>query len=57
MDVNTDHDASYGDTLIWNDRVKPATPHQRVHAQTGVDVSRLNDLLIKLFSFGSENPH
>jgi purine nucleosidase len=48
MDVNIAHDAAYGDTLIWSDRVKPTIPHQKVHAQTSVDVPRLNRLLIEL---------
>jgi inosine-uridine nucleoside N-ribohydrolase len=50
MDVNTLHGPAYGDTLIWNDRDKPAVVVQKVHAQINVDAEKLERKLTELFS-------
>lgn len=59
MDVNTTHGPGYGDTLIWNDKDKPAMPLPKVHAQVDVDPARLQKALNDLFSNpapGQTNP-
>jgi len=48
MDVNTDHGAFYGDTMIWTGA--PPLPTSLVHAQMDVDVPRLQGMLIKLLT-------
>jgi inosine-uridine nucleoside N-ribohydrolase len=48
MDVNTDHGAIYGDTMIWTQ--KPPLPTSQVHAQMDVDVPRLQQMIVKLFT-------
>jgi inosine-uridine nucleoside N-ribohydrolase len=50
MDVNTDHGANYGDTLTWQDELKPAIPLNKVHVVMAPDLARLQELLIQLFS-------
>jgi purine nucleosidase len=59
MDVNTDHGASYGDTLTWGDERKPAIPLNKVHVVMEPDFPRLQNLLIHLFTAptpGAVNP-
>jgi inosine-uridine nucleoside N-ribohydrolase len=59
MDVNTDHGANYGDTLTWQDELKPAVPLNKVHVVMEPDLPRLQELLIGLFSAptpGAINP-
>jgi inosine-uridine nucleoside N-ribohydrolase len=55
MDVNTDHGAGYGDTLTYTDQTRPKITLQKVHAQTDVDLPKLQQLLIHLLS--SETPN
>jgi purine nucleosidase len=50
MDVNTAHGATWGDTLTWSDRNKPALPLNQVHAVVDVDFVRLQAFLVELFS-------
>ena len=50
MDVSTEHGASYGDTLIWTEADKPTIPLRLVHAQTDVDLPRLQMMLVRLLS-------
>jgi purine nucleosidase len=50
MDVSTDHGANYGDTLTWQDELKPAIPLNKVHVVMEPDLPRLEELLIRLFS-------
>ena len=54
MDVNTDHGATYGDTLTYTDNTRPKITLQKVHAQMDVDLPKLQQLLIRLLS--SETP-
>jgi inosine-uridine nucleoside N-ribohydrolase len=50
MDVDINHGPSYGDTLTWNEKLKPATDVQRVHAQTDLDLSKFTKMFIGLMS-------
>ncbi len=50
MDVNTDRGANYGDTLTWQDEMKPAISLNKVHAIMEPDLPRLQQDLIRLFS-------
>jgi len=50
MDVNTDRGPNYGDTLTWQDELKPAIPLNKVHVVMEPDLPRLQQLLIQLFS-------
>lgn len=55
MDVNTDHGANYGDTLTWIEKLKPAIPLNKVHAQMDVNLPKLQQTLIQLMR--SPTPH
>ncbi|MBV8113370.1 MAG: nucleoside hydrolase [Silvibacterium sp.] len=50
MDVDVSHGPTYGDTLTWNDDLKPATDVQLVHAQTDLDLDRFTKLFVDLMS-------
>jgi hypothetical protein len=50
MDVNTDHGANYGDTLTWQDELKPPIPLNKVHVMMEPNLPRLQQDLIRLFS-------
>jgi inosine-uridine nucleoside N-ribohydrolase len=50
MDVDVNHGPAYGDTLIWNDKDRPAIALQKVHAQMDVDFPRLQKKLTELLS-------
>jgi purine nucleosidase len=50
MDVSTDHGANYGDTLTWQDELKPAIPLNKVHVIMEPDLPRLQEDLIRQFS-------
>ena len=59
MDVNVMHGPTYGDTLIWDDRDKPAIPLQKVHAQVDVNFPKLEKALHDLLASpapGAHNP-
>jgi len=55
MDMNADHGAGYGDTLIWSERNKPALNLQLVRAQMEVDVKQFEKFFVKLMT--SPTPH
>jgi purine nucleosidase len=55
MDVNTDHGANYGDTLTYTDQTRPKITLQKVHAQTDVDLPKLQQLLIHLLTAETPN--
>ncbi len=55
MDVSIDHGSSYGDVLIWSDRVKPALDVQLVHAQMDVDVKKFEQFFVKLMTSPTPN--
>ncbi len=50
MDVSLDRGASYGDVLIWSEKVKPALDVQMVNAQMDVDMKRFGELFVKLMT-------
>ncbi|MGA7343760.1 MAG: nucleoside hydrolase [Terracidiphilus sp.] len=50
MDVNTDRGANYGDTLTWQEELKPSIPLNKVHAIMEPVLPRLQEVLIRLFS-------
>ena len=50
MDVDVSHGPTYGDTLTWTEKLKPATDVQLVHAQTDLDLDRFTRLFVQLMS-------
>ena len=46
MDVDTQKGPTYGDTLTWDEKYKPALPLNKVHAQMDVDQPKLAKFLI-----------
>ena len=50
MDIDLSHGPSYGDTLAWNDEIKPAIEVQLVHAQTDLDLPKFTKLFVELMS-------
>jgi inosine-uridine nucleoside N-ribohydrolase len=50
MDVSLDKGISYGDTLVWTDRDKPAITLQKVHAQMDVDWPKFRSKFVELMS-------
>ncbi len=56
MDVNTAPGPTYGDTLTWSEANKPDLPLRKVHAQTGVDLARLQQMIVTLLGAPSAKP-
>jgi purine nucleosidase len=59
MDISLDHGSSYGDILIWSEKVKPDLDVRMVDAQMHVDVKKFSDLFVKLMTGptpGARNP-
>jgi purine nucleosidase len=50
MDVDVSHGPAYGETLTWNEALKPAVDLQIVHAQTDVDLPRFSKMFVDLMS-------
>jgi len=50
MDVDLSHGPSYGDTLTWNEKTKPATGVRLVHAQTDLDLPRFQKMFVELMT-------
>lgn len=50
MDVNLNRGPTYGDTLTWNDKLKPLTGVRLVHAQLDVDLERFQKMFIEFMS-------
>jgi purine nucleosidase len=50
MDVDLSHGPSYGDTLTWNENLKPATGVRLVHAQTDLDLPRFQKSFVELMT-------
>lgn len=50
MDVDLSHGPSYGNTLTWQESMKPATGVRLVHAQLDVDRARFEKLFVDLMS-------
>lgn len=50
MDVDLSHGPSYGHTLTWAEKLKPATGVQLVHAQVDVDLPKFTRMFVDLMS-------
>jgi len=50
MDVDLSHGPSYGDTLTWVEKLKPATEVRLVHAQMDVDLPKFRKMFVDLMS-------
>lgn len=50
MDVDLSHGASYGDTLTWTEKLKPATEVRLVHAQLDLDLERFDKMFVDLMT-------
>jgi len=50
MDIDLSHGPSYGDTLTWTEKLKPAAPVRLVHAQVDVDLPRFEKMFVDLMS-------
>jgi len=48
MDVDLSHGPSYGDTLTWNEKLKPATGVRLVHAQVDLDLPKFQKMFVEL---------
>jgi purine nucleosidase len=55
MDVDVSHGAAYGDTLTWNEALKPAVDLHLVHAQVDLDLPRFTRMFVELMS--APTPH
>jgi len=55
MDVNLSHGPSYGDTLTWSEKLKPATGVRLVHAQVNLDLQRFQKMFVELMIRKSES--
>jgi inosine-uridine nucleoside N-ribohydrolase len=50
MDVDLSHGPSYGHTLTWAEKLKPATGVRLVHAQVDVDLPKFRKMFVDLMS-------
>ena len=50
MDVDLSHGPSYGDTLTWPEKLKPATGVRLVHAQLDLDLPRFQKMFVDLMT-------
>jgi inosine-uridine nucleoside N-ribohydrolase len=50
MDVDLNHGPSYGDTITWTEKLKPATGVRMVHAQVDVDLARFQKMFVDLMT-------
>jgi len=50
MDVDLSHGPSYGNTLTWTEKLKPATGVRVVHAQVDVDLERFQKMFVELMT-------
>ena len=48
MDVDLSHGPTYGDTLTWTDKLKPATGVRLVHAQLDLDLPKFQQMFVDL---------
>jgi inosine-uridine nucleoside N-ribohydrolase len=48
MDIDLSHGPSYGDTLTWTEKLKPAPQVRLVHAQLDVDLPRFQKMFVEL---------
>ena len=50
MDVDLSRGPAYGDTLTWDEKSKPASDPQLVHAQVDLDLPRFTKMFVELMS-------
>jgi inosine-uridine nucleoside N-ribohydrolase len=50
MDISIDHGSSYGDVLIWSEKVKPELEVRMVDIQMTVDMKKFGDFFVKLMT-------
>jgi inosine-uridine nucleoside N-ribohydrolase len=50
MDVDLSHGPTYGDTLTWTEKFKPATGVKLVHAQVDLDLPRFQKIFVGLMT-------
>jgi purine nucleosidase len=50
MDIDLSHGPSYGDTITWNEKLKPATGVRLVHAQVDLDLARFQKMFVELMT-------
>jgi len=55
MDVDVSHGPAYGETLTWNQAMKPALDLHLVHAQLDLDLPRFTQMFVELMS--APTPH
>ncbi|PWU03197.1 MAG: nucleoside hydrolase [Terriglobia bacterium] len=55
MNIDLDRGYSYGDTLVWSDRVKPEVDTQLVHAQMDVNMPKFAQLFVQLMTGPTPN--
>jgi purine nucleosidase len=48
MDVDLSHGPSYGDTLTWTEKLKPASGVRLVHAQLDLDLEKFQSMFVEL---------
>jgi purine nucleosidase len=53
MDVDLSHGPTYGETLTWDEKFKPATSVRLVHAQVDLDLPRFQKMFVDLMSSAS----
>jgi inosine-uridine nucleoside N-ribohydrolase len=56
MDVNIDHGPTYGDTLTWTEKLKPAENVQLAHAQLDVDLPKFTKMFEELMMTPTPDP-
>jgi purine nucleosidase len=56
MDVDVSHGPSYGDSLTWTEKLKPAIDVQLVHAQTDLDLPKFTRMFVDLMT-SAAGPH
>jgi purine nucleosidase len=50
MDVDLSHGPNYGDTLTWDEKLKPDTGVKLVHVQVDLDLPRFQKLFVDLMN-------
>jgi purine nucleosidase len=55
MDVDLSHGPTYGDTLTWSEKLKPATGVGLVHAQLDLDLPRFQKMFVELMTRRAED--
>jgi inosine-uridine nucleoside N-ribohydrolase len=50
MDVNLNRGPTYGDTLTWTEKLKPATNVRLVHAQVDLDLPKFQNMFVEIMT-------